>query len=203
MNCPLQIPPQTGDALIIVDVQNDFLPGGSLAVPHGDEVVPVLNPLIADFQAQGVADLRHAQLASRGPLLLSCAGRALARPLRRRYARGGVRPGAHVAARCRLISPRPPRADRGGLFQLRGHGPGQPPARSRHPPGLHRRAGHRLLRAQHRADAPPAGLRGRAADRCDPRGRRPARLTASGRGGDGGLGALRVSTLQWRWTHES
>ena len=26
-------------ALIIVDVQNDFCPGGSLAVPHGDEVV--------------------------------------------------------------------------------------------------------------------------------------------------------------------
>ena len=32
-----------GDALLIVDVQRDFLPGGSLAVPGGDEVVPVLN----------------------------------------------------------------------------------------------------------------------------------------------------------------
>ncbi len=31
------------DALIIVDVQNDFCPGGLLAVPGGDEVVPVLN----------------------------------------------------------------------------------------------------------------------------------------------------------------
>jgi nicotinamidase/pyrazinamidase len=31
------------DALIIVDVQNDFCPGGSLAVPEGDRVVPVLN----------------------------------------------------------------------------------------------------------------------------------------------------------------
>lgn len=31
------------DALIIVDVQNDFCPGGRLAVPGGDEVVPVLN----------------------------------------------------------------------------------------------------------------------------------------------------------------
>ena len=29
--------PQQGDALLIVDVQNDFLPGGSLAVAHGDE----------------------------------------------------------------------------------------------------------------------------------------------------------------------
>ena len=32
-----------GDALLIVDVQRDFLPGGSLAVPAGDEVVPVVN----------------------------------------------------------------------------------------------------------------------------------------------------------------
>lgn len=31
------------DALIVVDAQNDFLPGGALAVPRGDEVVPVLN----------------------------------------------------------------------------------------------------------------------------------------------------------------
>ena len=34
---------QAGDALILVDVQLDFLPGGSLAVSHGDEVVPALN----------------------------------------------------------------------------------------------------------------------------------------------------------------
>ncbi len=32
-----------GDALLIVDVQRDFLPGGKLAVPEGDAVVPVLN----------------------------------------------------------------------------------------------------------------------------------------------------------------
>ena len=30
-------------ALILVDIQNDFLPGGALAVPHGDEVIPVAN----------------------------------------------------------------------------------------------------------------------------------------------------------------
>jgi nicotinamidase/pyrazinamidase len=40
-----------GDALIIVDVQNDFLPGGALAVPRGDEVVPALNHYIAKFSA--------------------------------------------------------------------------------------------------------------------------------------------------------
>jgi nicotinamidase/pyrazinamidase len=45
---------QTGDALIIVDVQNDFLPGGSLAVPYGDEVVPVLSRYIHAFKEKGL-----------------------------------------------------------------------------------------------------------------------------------------------------
>jgi nicotinamidase/pyrazinamidase len=35
------------DALIVVDVQRDFCPGGALAVPQGDEVVPVINRLLA------------------------------------------------------------------------------------------------------------------------------------------------------------
>jgi len=43
-----------GDALVVVDVQNDFLPGGSLAVPGGDEVVPVLNRWIDDFVRAGL-----------------------------------------------------------------------------------------------------------------------------------------------------
>jgi nicotinamidase/pyrazinamidase len=38
-------------ALIIVDVQNDFCPNGSLAVPHGDQVVPPLNRAMALFSA--------------------------------------------------------------------------------------------------------------------------------------------------------
>jgi len=36
-------------ALIIVDIQNDFLPGGALAVPGGDEVIPVANRLMKRF----------------------------------------------------------------------------------------------------------------------------------------------------------
>ena len=36
-------------ALLIVDVQNDFLPGGALAVPRGDEVVAVLNRVSPRF----------------------------------------------------------------------------------------------------------------------------------------------------------
>jgi nicotinamidase/pyrazinamidase len=43
------------DALVVVDVQNDFCPGGSLAVPDGDHVVPVLNRYAERFAAQGAA----------------------------------------------------------------------------------------------------------------------------------------------------
>lgn len=43
-----------GDALLIVDVQNDFLPGGSLAVPDGDRVVPELKAWSARFAAAGL-----------------------------------------------------------------------------------------------------------------------------------------------------
>jgi nicotinamidase/pyrazinamidase len=39
----------SADILVVVDVQNDFCPGGRLAVPHGDEVVPVINRLAARF----------------------------------------------------------------------------------------------------------------------------------------------------------
>ena len=55
--CPLEPQKLTldqGDALVVVDVQNDFLPGGSLAVPRGDEVVPVLNRYLAAFMRRGL-----------------------------------------------------------------------------------------------------------------------------------------------------
>jgi nicotinamidase/pyrazinamidase len=39
-------------ALLLVDVQNDFCPGGSLAVGAGDEVVPVLNRYVAYFRGK-------------------------------------------------------------------------------------------------------------------------------------------------------
>jgi len=38
------------DVLLAVDVQNDFCPGGALAVPRGDELVPVINGLIGRFE---------------------------------------------------------------------------------------------------------------------------------------------------------
>jgi nicotinamidase/pyrazinamidase len=38
-----------GEILLIVDVQNDFCPGGALAVPRGDEIVPLINRIAAGF----------------------------------------------------------------------------------------------------------------------------------------------------------
>ena len=40
---------RAADALVAIDVQNDFCPGGALAVPRGDEVVPVINRLSRRF----------------------------------------------------------------------------------------------------------------------------------------------------------
>ena len=40
-------------ALLIVDVQNDFCPGGSLGVPDGDAVVPIINRYIERFSQDG------------------------------------------------------------------------------------------------------------------------------------------------------
>ena len=45
-----KITPTADDALIVIDVQNDFCPGGALAVPKGDEIVPLVNRLIDQFQ---------------------------------------------------------------------------------------------------------------------------------------------------------
>ena len=38
-------------ALIVIDVQNDFCPGGALAVPSGDEIVAPINAMMPDFDA--------------------------------------------------------------------------------------------------------------------------------------------------------
>jgi nicotinamidase/pyrazinamidase len=43
-----------GDALIATDVQNDFLPGGTLEVPGGDAIIPVLNRYIRLFRARSL-----------------------------------------------------------------------------------------------------------------------------------------------------
>ncbi len=41
--------PGAGDVLLVIDVQNDFCPGGGLAVPEGERVVPVINRIAPAF----------------------------------------------------------------------------------------------------------------------------------------------------------
>jgi nicotinamidase/pyrazinamidase len=45
----MTITPSDRDVLLVVDVQKDFCPGGRLAVPRGDEVVPIVNRLAGKF----------------------------------------------------------------------------------------------------------------------------------------------------------
>jgi nicotinamidase/pyrazinamidase len=59
------------DVLVVVDIQNDFCPGGALAVPHGDDVVPIINALAARFKnvvlTQDWHPLGHSSFASAHP----------------------------------------------------------------------------------------------------------------------------------------
>jgi nicotinamidase/pyrazinamidase len=59
------------DVLLIVDVQNDFCPGGALAVPEGDAIVPAVNRLARSFAhvvlTQDWHPLKHASFASSHP----------------------------------------------------------------------------------------------------------------------------------------
>lgn len=62
---------RASDALVVVDVQNDFLPGGALAVPRGDEIVPLVNRIAARFAVvvltQDWHPAGHASFASSHP----------------------------------------------------------------------------------------------------------------------------------------
>jgi nicotinamidase/pyrazinamidase len=63
--------PKETDVLLVIDVQNDFCPGGALPVPGGDEVVPVINRLIERFphvvMTQDWHPEGHASFASNHP----------------------------------------------------------------------------------------------------------------------------------------
>jgi nicotinamidase/pyrazinamidase len=66
-----RIPLSDRDVLVAVDVQNDFCPGGRLAVPRGDEVVPAINRLCERFRhvvlTQDWHPPGHLSFASRHP----------------------------------------------------------------------------------------------------------------------------------------
>ena len=65
------VKPVETDVLLVVDLQNDFCPGGALAVPEGDRVVSVVNRLIDRFEAvvltQDWHPAGHASFASSHP----------------------------------------------------------------------------------------------------------------------------------------
>ncbi len=69
-------------ALIIIDVQNDFCPGGALAVAGGDEVVPLINAMQGDFAARVLTQdwhpADHASFASQHPGLAPFAATEMA-----------------------------------------------------------------------------------------------------------------------------
>ncbi|WP_445178284.1 bifunctional nicotinamidase/pyrazinamidase [Pseudomonas sp. McL0111] len=58
-------------ALLVIDVQNDFIPGGKLAVPEGEQIVPLINQLAGQFKqvviAQDWHPAGHASFASSHP----------------------------------------------------------------------------------------------------------------------------------------
>ena len=54
MNSPQLTLPRRGDALVMVDLQRDYLPGGVLEVPHGDQVIEALNRHATQFDKLGL-----------------------------------------------------------------------------------------------------------------------------------------------------
>jgi nicotinamidase/pyrazinamidase len=63
--------PGEHDVFVVVDIQNDFCPGGALAVPRGDEVVPLVNAIARRFRhvvlTQDWHPPRHQSFASEHP----------------------------------------------------------------------------------------------------------------------------------------
>ena len=55
------------NALILVDLQNDFVPGGALAVPEGDAVIPLVNALQAFPQSEPTRNRIRLATRSQGP----------------------------------------------------------------------------------------------------------------------------------------
>ena len=59
------------EALIVIDVQNDFCPGGTLAVPDGDGIVPGVNAMMAEYPVvvltQDWHPANHSSFASQHP----------------------------------------------------------------------------------------------------------------------------------------
>ena len=89
-------------ALIVIDVQNDFCPGGALAVARGDEIVPRINALMDEFQTviltqdwhphdhSSFAEMHEGAAPFTQIEMAVWAANPVAAPLRARVWRGGV-----------------------------------------------------------------------------------------------------------------
>lgn len=61
------MPAEGQKALLVIDVQNDFLPGGALAAPGGDRIIPVVNRLLdsSTFQVRVASADWHPEVGAR------------------------------------------------------------------------------------------------------------------------------------------
>ena len=76
---------RAGDALVVADLQNDFLPGGALGVRGGDEVVPIVNEYLRRFSRQGLPVYVTRDWHPAGHCSFRERGRPVADPLHRRH----------------------------------------------------------------------------------------------------------------------
>ena len=114
------MPISASDVLLVIDIQNDFLTGGALAVPDGEAIVPLVNRLIRafpqvvvtqDWHPEGhvsfasshdgakpfdVVQFPHGDQALAGPLRARRAGRGAARGARRRFGVPDLRKGVNA-----------------------------------------------------------------------------------------------------------
>ena len=167
------------DALVVVDVQNDFCPGGSLAVPDGDSVVPVLNRYAERFDAQGAAVFASRDWHPPRTKHFAAYGGNLAPHCVQGTAGAAPHPALVLPARTQVVSKgmdptkTPTRASRLAPSRAATSRHCWPRARSSVSSSG---AGHRLLRQGHRARRAAGG----------PHGGRPAGRGARGRRDAGG-----------------
>src|SRR3954464_12319544 len=152
------------EALIIVDFQNDFTPGGALAVPEGDAIGDRVRELAGSGRFDLVVATRDWHPADHGSFdtseppgpwpphcVAGTLGAELDDALPRERVDVIVDKGADPAAGGSSGLGGPGAAGGGGVAGGGGRGPGRAAGGARRRPRDDRRAGHRLLRARHRA----------------------------------------------------
>ena len=170
----------TRTALVVVDVQRDFCPGGALAADGGERILPALNRHLAEARRRWAADLCDARLASRRRPATS---RRTAANGRRTACRARPAPSSipgSTSRPARSSSARGWTRDRPGYSAFDGRTPDgrtfvDDLRRPRHRPAAGGRHRHRLLRQADRAGRAPRRIRGHRPARCGDRHRRTAR----------------------------